>query len=223
VTQRAQTSTRIKICGITRAADAEVLRDAGVEAMGLNFAPVSPRCVAPDQASRLADVVADKVCIVGLFLNHSSDDVQRVLDRVRMDLLQFHGDEADEFCSSFGFPYMKAHRVKAAVDAAELEVRYPNAAWHLLDAFVPGVPGGTGERFHWQHWPDRSSLRLGLAGGLTPENVAGAIRRLRPDAVDVSGGVEGPRKGEKDPARIEAFVDAVRKEDARFRNASALK
>lgn len=219
MTQRVQTSTRIKICGITRRVDAEAVLEAGADAMGLNFSPISPRCVALDEASRLADSVPGEVCVVGLFLNHSAEDVRRVLDQVRVDLLQFHGDEADDFCASFRVPYMKAHRVRAAVQAADLLAEYPAAAWHLLDAYLPGIPGGTGEQFDWQYWPDTSgySLRLGLAGGLTPENVAGAMRRLQPDAVDVSGGVEGPKKGEKDAAKIKAFVAAVRAEDAALR------
>jgi len=219
VTQRDQTSTRIKICGVTRREDAEAVVDAGVDAMGLNFSPRSPRCVGIEEASRLADAVADKVCVVGLFLNHPAAEVRQVLERVRLDLLQFHGDETNDFCAAFEMPFMKVHRVRAAVDAADLQAQYPAAAWHLLDAYVPGIPGGTGEKFDWQHWPETSGsgLRLGLAGGLNPENVAGAMRRLRPDAVDVSGGVEGPRKGEKDPEKIKAFVAAVRAEDAVLR------
>jgi phosphoribosylanthranilate isomerase len=219
VTQRDQTSTRIKICGVTRREDAEAVVDAGVDAMGLNFSPRSPRCVEIDEASRLADAVADKVCVVGLFLNHSAAEVRQVLERVRLDLLQFHGDEANDFCAAFEMPFMKVHRVRAAVNAADLQAEYPAAAWHLLDAYVPGVPGGTGEQFDWQHWPEGggAGLRLALAGGLNPANVAAAMRRLRPDAVDVSGGVEGPRKGEKDPDKIQAFVAAVRAEDAVLR------
>lgn len=212
VTER--TRTRIKICGITRLMDAQAVLDAGADAMGLNFSPRSPRCVEPAAASRLADAVAGRVCVVGLFLDHSAAEVQRVLERVPVDLLQFHGAETEAFCASFGVPYMKAHRVRAPVTAAALRAAYPTAAWHLLDAYVPGTPGGTGEQFDWQYWPDPAAgLKLGLAGGLTPDNVAAAMRRLCPDAVDVSGGVEGARKGEKDAGKIRAFVAAVRAED----------
>ncbi len=211
-----RTRTRIKICGITRKVDAQVLLDAGVDAMGLNFSPRSPRCVTPADASQLADAVADKLCVVGLFLDHAAEDVRRVLGEVRLDMLQFHGSEPNDFCASFGLPFMKVHRVRAAVQAAELQRTYPDAAWHLLDAYVSGVPGGTGRRFDWENWPDHGEqgLRLGLAGGLTEANVAEAVRRLRPDAVDVAGGVEGATKGEKDAARVRAFVSAVRAEDA---------
>lgn len=215
MTERTPTSTRIKICGITRMADALAVAESGADAMGLNFSPRSPRCVDAASASRLADAVADRVCVVGLFLDHPAAAVARVLDQVHVDLLQFHGDETGEFCASFGRPYMKVHRVRAPLDAADLERDFPEAAWHLLDAYVPGVPGGTGEQIDWRFWPEAASpdLKLGLAGGLTPDNVAGAMRRLRPAAVDVAGGVEGPIKGHKDVERVNAFVAAVRAED----------
>ena len=218
MTEQRQTSTRIKICGITRMQDAEAVLDAGADAIGLNFSPRSPRCIDLEAASRLADAVADKVCVVGVFLDHSAAEVHRALDGVRLDLLQFHGNEDESFCASFGVPFMKAHRVREPIAAAALAAEFPSAAWHLLDAYVPGQPGGTGEQFDWQFWPETGeadpSLRLALAGGLTPDNVARAIAHLRPDAVDVSGGVEGARKGEKDAGRISAFVAAVRAADS---------
>lgn len=215
MTERKRTSTRIKICGITRMLDAQALLDAGVDAMGLNFSRQSPRCVELDEAASLADAVADRVCVVGVFLDHAAADVRRVLGNVRLDLLQFHGTEANDFCASFGVPFIKVHRVREPVRAARLRGDYPDAAWHLLDAYVPGVAGGTGKQIDWQYWPEdvEPDLRLGLAGGLTADNVAVAIRRLRPAAVDVAGGVEGLIKGEKDAGRIEAFVAAVRAED----------
>jgi phosphoribosylanthranilate isomerase len=217
VTEQHQTSTRIKICGITRLQDAEAVLAAGADAIGLNFSPRSPRCVDVETASRLADAVADKVCVVGVFLDQPAAEVRRALDGVRLDLLQFHGNEDEAFCASFGVPYMKAHRVREPITAAALAADFPSAAWHLLDAYVPGKPGGTGEQFDWQFWPQNGagnpSLKLGLAGGLTPDNVARAIQHLHPDAVDVSGGVEGARKGEKDAGKMSAFVAAVRAAD----------
>jgi phosphoribosylanthranilate isomerase len=207
-------ATRIKICGITRMNDAAAVVESGAHALGLNFFGESARCLDAGSAARIADAVAGDVCVVGLFVNPEVDEVRRVLEQVRIDLLQFQGDETDGFCAGFGVPYMKGHRVRAPVDARALVEEYPHASWHLLDAFVPGQAGGTGAQFDWDYWPDTTGLaadmRFGLAGGLTPENVADAVRRLRPDAVDVCGGVEGPSRREKDAVRIQAFVDAVR-------------
>lgn len=204
-------TTRIKICGITRDADADAVVTAGADALGLNFAPRSPRCVAVDVAARIADRVAGAVTRVGLFVDPAPDEVRRVLEAVPLDVLQFHGDETPEFCGSFGMPYMKALRVREPLDMADLERRFADACCLLLDAFVPGQAGGTGQRFDWSLWPAGSALPLVLAGGLTPDNVAEAIARLAPWGVDVSGGVEGPCKGEKDPQRIEAFVREVKR------------
>ena len=186
---------------------------AGVDALGLNFAAVSPRRVAVADAAEIADAVAGTLTRVGIFVDPQPEDVRRVLDAVALDVLQFHGNETDAFCAGFGMPYMKAHRVAARVDAETLRRDFPAACAHLLDTFVPGQPGGTGQRFDWGYWPRSSDLKLVLAGGLTPDNVADAIRATRPFAVDVSGGVEGSRKGIKDPERIERFVAAVRAAD----------
>ena len=133
------------------------------------------------------------------------------LAKLPLDLLQFHGAESGEFCRSFDVPYVKVLRVRAQLDMAALEETYGDACCLLLDAYVPGRPGGTGERFDWSLWPRRSSLPLVLAGGLTPHNVAEAIATLEPWGVDVSGGVEGARKGEKDPARVREFVAEVKR------------
>jgi phosphoribosylanthranilate isomerase len=212
-----RTATRIKICGITRLPDAEAVAEAGADALGLMFAEQSTRWIDVDSAERIANAVTGRVCVVAVFLNPEADQVRQVLDRMPVDLLQFHGDEADGFCAGFDVPYMKAHRVRAPVDADELERIYPNARWHLLDAYVPGQAGGTGRRFDWTYWPESAgrsgTARYALCGGLTPENVGDAIRRVRPDAVDVSGGVESATRGIKDADRIRAFVDAVRATD----------
>jgi phosphoribosylanthranilate isomerase len=211
----ASSATRIKICGITRVADAIAVAESGADTLGLNFVGTSSRKVDVGLAAEIAAEVAERLCIVALFVEPEADLVREVLDRVPVDLLQFHGEETDSFCVSFGVPYMKAHRVRSPVEIAKLKEAYPHASWHLLDAFVAGQTGGTGQRFDWHFWPDAAGnaddkVPLALAGGLTPENVGKAVRRLHPDAVDVSGGVEGPVKGEKDPARIRAFVEAVR-------------
>lgn len=185
----------------------------GADALGLNFATISPRRVSLPDAAEIAAAVAGAVMRVGVFVDPEPDDVRRVLDVVALDMLQFHGDEPDAFCTAFGRPYLKAHRVAARVDAEALERDFPGACAHLLDAFVPGQPGGTGQRFDWGLWPRARGLKLVLAGGLTPDNVAEAIRATRPFAVDVSGGVEAGRKGIKDAERIDRFVAAVRAAD----------
>jgi phosphoribosylanthranilate isomerase len=148
---------------------------------------------------------------VGLFADAAPAWVRTVLAAVELDLLQFHGDEPGEFCRGFGLPYVKAFRVREGLDLAHLESEYADACALLLDAWVAGQAGGTGQRFDWTLWPRSSRLPLVLAGGLDPENVALAVRTLAPWAVDVAGGVEGPRKGEKDAERIQRFIAEVRR------------
>jgi phosphoribosylanthranilate isomerase len=201
--------TKIKICGITRMADAEAVIAAGADALGLNFAPVSPRCVDPARAREIAVRSAGAVQRVALFLDAAEDDIRRVLDHVPVDVLQFHGQESGDACRRFGLPYLKVVRVRAPLDMAALEAEYADACALLLDAFVANVPGGTGTRFDWGLWPPPGRLPLILAGGLTPDNVADAVRRLQPWGVDVAGGVEGARKGEKDADSIRRFVAEV--------------
>lgn len=191
---------------------------AGADALGLNFAAVSPRRVAVADAAEIAAAMAGRLLRVGIFVDPEPEDVHRVLDAVALDVLQFHGRETEAFCAGFGRPYLKAHRIAARVDAEALRRDFPGACAHLLDAFVPGQAGGTGQRFDWGYWPRDSGLKLLLAGGLTPDNVADAIRATRPFAVDVSGGVEAGRKGHKDPERIERFVAAVRAADREERH-----
>ena len=203
-------TTGIKVCGITRSADAEVVVAAGVDALGLVFTEHSPRQIAADAAAEIAQQVAGRVTRVGLFVDASAAEVEATLRMVELDLLQFHGAETAQFCGSFGLPYMKALRVRERVEIAEVEAAYADACCLLLDAYVPGQPGGTGQTFDWSLWPQHSAKSLVLAGGLHPDNVAGAIRRTRPYAVDVSGGVEGAVKGEKDAAKILRFVKEVK-------------
>lgn len=203
-------TTGVKVCGITRSADAEVVVAAGVDALGLVFTEHSPRQIAADAAAEIAQQVAGRVTRVGLFVDASAAEVEATLRMVELDLLQFHGAETAQFCGSFGLPYMKALRVRERVEIAEVEAAYADACCLLLDAYVPGQPGGTGQTFDWSLWPQHSAKSLVLAGGLHPDNVAGAIRRTRPYAVDVSGGVEGAVKGEKDADKIFRFVKEVK-------------
>jgi phosphoribosylanthranilate isomerase len=201
--------TRIKICGITRSEDALVCAHAGADAIGLVFYPPSPRHVAAAQAAMIARALPPFVTTVGLFVNPAAEQVEAVLNEVHLDVLQFHGDEPPEFCASFGVPYLKAIRVKAGVDLVQCAIRYQEAQGLLLDAYVEGTPGGTGRSFDWKLIPAELPLPVILSGGLEPANVADAICRVRPWAVDVSSGVEAS-KGIKDAAKITAFVEGVR-------------
>jgi phosphoribosylanthranilate isomerase len=203
--------TRVKICGITRPQDADAVVAAGADALGLNFARQSPRRLDIDVARPISAQVRGALIRVGLFVDPTPELVARVLEAVELDVLQFHGDESAEFCRSFGLPFMKAIRVREALDIDALEQEYADACCLLLDAYVDGIAGGTGHRFDWDLWPQECRLPLMLAGGLTPENVAEAVQRLRPWAVDVAGGVEGARKGEKDADRIRRFVAEVKR------------
>ena len=203
--------TRVKICGITRAEDARAAAEAGADAIGLVFYPPSPRFVSIEQAHSLRRSLAPFVSAVALFVNPSREDVERVISGVRPDALQFHGEEAPDFCESFGVPYVKACRMRAGVDLLEYFRPFSGAVGWLADAFVEGY-GGAGARFDWSLVPVHRPKPLILSGGLTPGNVGEAIRQVRPWAVDVSSGVEAA-KGVKDPVKIAAFISEVRNAD----------
>ncbi|OLU32274.1 phosphoribosylanthranilate isomerase [Pseudomonas sp. PA27(2017)] len=200
---------RSKICGITRLEDGLAAVVAGADAIGLVFYARSPRAVSVEQARAIVAGLPPFVTTVGLFVNMPQRDIEAVLAAVPLDLLQFHGDESAADCEALGRPYIKALRVRAQDDVAALVDAYPSARAVLLDTFVDGVPGGTGQAFDWALVPAKLSKPVILAGGLTPGNVAAAIAQVRPYAVDVSGGVEAS-KGIKDAAKVKDFVRAVR-------------
>lgn len=204
--------TRIKICGITRPADAQAAVRLGVDAIGLVFHPASPRCVNLEQAREIAACVPAYVAVVGLFVDPASADVERALKAVPLSLLQFHGDEPGDACCHYGVPYTKAIRMGPGVNVVTIVDQYPEAKGFILDTYIPGTPGGTGQAFDWSRVPQGLAVPVVLAGGLTSDNVADAIRQVRPYAVDVSGGVE-ISKGVKDPQRLASFVAAVRAAD----------
>lgn len=206
------TRTRIKICGLTREQDVMAVANTGADALGLVFYEKSPRHVGVEQAARLASAVPPFLTVVGLFVNPSVDYVREVLAKVALDVLQFHGEETPEFCGQFGRPYLKAIRVRAGVDLLQCASRYAGAQGLLLDAFVEGTQGGTGEAFDWALIPHDLPLPVILSGGLNAGNVAAAIGQVRPYAVDVSSGVE-EKKGIKDAAKIAAFINEVRRAD----------
>lgn len=205
--------TRIKICGITRKEDALAAARSGADALGLVFYEKSPRHVSPAQAAQLASAVPPFVTLVGLFVNASAESVRATLQVVPLDVLQFHGDETPEFCAQFGRPYLKAIRVKPGVDLVQCAADYRHAQGLLLDAYVEGTPGGTGEAFDWGLIPHNLALPVILSGGLHAGNVAAGIRQVRPWAVDVSSGVEAG-KGIKDAAKIAAFIKEVKHVDS---------
>lgn len=203
--------TRIKICGITRPEDAELAVRLGADALGLVFYPGSKRAVDAQQAQAIRQRTAAFVSLTGLFVDASAEEVRAVLDRVRLDCLQFHGAESQTFCASFGIPYMKAIRVQPGMDVVAAASEYPDAAAILLDSYDRQQAGGTGKSFDWdiaQRCVQDSQAPIVLAGGLRPENVAEAIERVRPYAVDVSSGVES-EPGRKCPERMQAFFKEV--------------
>ena len=202
-------AVRVKICGITRVEDALAAAAAGADAIGLVFYAKSPRAVDIEQARAILAALPPFVTSVGLFVDAERSELERILASVPLDLLQFHGDESVQQCEAFGRPYIKALRVKAGDDIAAQVARYPSAQGILLDAYVEGVPGGTGEAFDWSLIPQTLSKPLILAGGLRPDNVAEAVSRVRPYAVDVSGWVEAS-KGVKDVEKVGAFIRAAR-------------
>jgi phosphoribosylanthranilate isomerase len=218
--------TRIKICGITRVADAHAAADAGADAIGLVFWPGTPRVVTHAQARAIVAALPPYVTVVGLFVDPEPQAVRATLAAVPIDVLQFHGAEPASLCRAFGRRYVKALPVKAGVDLLESACSYDDAAALLFDAFREGdMPGGTGRAFDWGRLAADVRARLArpivLSGGLDAGNVAQAIAVVAPSAVDVSSGVEerdgngAPRRGLKDPARIRAFVQGVRSADGR--------
>jgi len=204
--------TRVKICGITRMEDALAAAQAGADALGFVFYAKSPRAVTPEAAREMALALPPFVSRVGLFVDAAPETVAAVLEVVALDLLQFHGDECPADCASFGRPYLKAVPMAEGLDPLAYMDTYPHAAGFLLDSHGNGKTGGTGQTFDWERIPRDLRHCLVLAGGLNPDNVAEAVRQVRPWAVDVSSGVEA-RPGIKDPARMQAFVNEVKRVD----------
>jgi phosphoribosylanthranilate isomerase len=200
--------TRVKICGITRIEDAMAAAQAGADAIGFVFDPKSPRHVHPDQALKIARVLPPFITIVGLFVNAAPDTIEGVLSHVPLDLIQFHGNEKPEQCRRYHRSYIKAIHMKPEVDLREMARLYGDATGLLLDTYVADVAGGSGQAFDWSRIPSDLGKSVILAGGLTPENVGDAVRRVHPYAVDVSSGVE-QSKGVKDADKISAFIEAV--------------
>lgn len=204
---------RTKICGITRVEDTLIAAQAGVDAIGLVFYAKSPRAVSVEQAQKIIAALPPFVSTVGLFVNASRAEVNAVLSQVPLDVLQFHGDETPAECEGFARPYFRALRMQPGVDIAHLAEQYSSAQGILLDAWVPGVHGGTGERFDWARIPSVLAKPLILAGGLNADNIGQAIEQVQPWAVDVSGGVEASH-GIKDADKVRKFLYAVQMKNA---------
>jgi phosphoribosylanthranilate isomerase len=204
--------TRVKICGLTRESDLAAAVDMGTDAVGLVFYAPSPRAVEIEQARGLLNALPPFVTSVGLFVDAEPAFVRAVLSGVTLDLLQFHGDEPPQYCVAFQRPWIKAVRMRPGTNLRELVERYRGASALLLDTYDPAAAGGTGRRFDWDLVPAWLAPHIVLAGGLNPNNVRDAIRRLRPYGLDVSGGVESA-KGVKDRVKMEAFLQGVKDGD----------
>lgn len=200
--------TRVKICGITRVEDALNAIERGADAIGLVFYDRSPRNVSISQAIEIASNIPAFVSVVGLFVNAQQGFIDEAIRQVKLDLLQFHGDETPEQCVQFERPFIKAVRVKSDTNLVQYAQEFSAAKGLLLDTYAEGVAGGTGHVFDWDLIPKRLAKPVILAGGLNADNVAKAILQVRPYAVDVSGGVE-ISKGIKDADKIAAFMQQV--------------
>lgn len=199
----------VKICGITSVEDGLAAAEAGADAIGFVFYEKSPRFVPVETAAAISRELPGHLIRVGVFVDAPVGDVMRAASECALQLLQFHGSETPAYCQQFGLMHMKAFRIHGPETLAQLD-DYPSDAW-LLDAFSPGALGGTGATFNWDLAVEAGAKGrpIFLAGGLTPENVAEAVRKVRPFGVDVSSGVEAS-PGKKDHARVREFVSAVR-------------
>jgi len=203
--------TRVKICGITSVQDAAAAVDAGADALGFVFVPGTPRVISPEVAEQIAAGLPPFVTTVGVFVDQPLEEILSVIIRCRLQAVQLHGNEPETFSRRIPVKVIKAIRVRDAADLRGIGT-YPAHAF-LLDAFVEGQPGGTGTTISW----DLARQAIGrvpviLSGGLRPENVAQAVRAVRPYAVDVSSGVE-TSPGRKDHRKVREFIAAVREAD----------
>jgi phosphoribosylanthranilate isomerase len=204
--------TRIKICGITKLADALQVADLGGDAIGLVFHSKSPRAVKLENAIRIREAMPPFVTVVALFMDETDDWIAQVIDLIKPDCLQFHGDESVEFCQQWSKPFIKAIPMASVSDVSAYSKQFRGAQGFLMDSNIAGCQGGSGDTFDWSKIPSTFSYPLILAGGLNPSNVSAAISQVRPWAVDVSSGVEKSR-GIKDADLIKQFFHEVRKTD----------
>jgi len=202
----------IKICGITRNSDAIAAVASGADAIGLVFYAASPRAVSKDRVEEITDGIVGKAQVVALFVDAQEEEVNKVLETNRIDLLQFHGSESAQYCESFGLPYMKAFRVNADNYREQNFASYDSAQMILLDSYSELNPGGTGKVFDWRIGRKikvMTEMNIVVAGGLSPDNVKAAIEQIHPFGIDVSSGVEQDY-GIKDLTKVSAFIEGAR-------------
>ena len=200
--------TRIKICGTTNLDDALIAVEAGADALGFIFVPNTPRYLHPDEAAKIIEELPPFITTVGLFVNAEQKEIDTIANNCSLDAIQLHGEEPPELCVTLNRRVVKAFRVKDELSLSRLRDYHVRA--YLLDTYVKGTMGGTGKVFDWNLAVKAKQYgRIILAGGLNPHNIASAILRVRPYGVDVSSGVEAS-PGRKDPAKVKAFIGAVR-------------
>ncbi len=198
-------SVQVKICGITSPEQALMVQQAGADALGLVIYSKSSRYVDIQRAAEIRGVIGPEALAVVLLVNADAATVKQVIAEVKPDLLQFHGDESPEFCQQFGFPFIRAIRMREGLDLAAEVASYNAEGGFLFDAWSDDQYGGTGHQFDWSRLPAQRDYKLILAGGLRPDNVADAVAQVRPYMVDVSGGVESS-PGIKDEQKVTIFV-----------------
>ena len=203
-------TVRVKICGITSSEQAQMAQQKGADALGLVIYEKSPRYVNLEQAAKIrASITSDCLAIV-LLVNPSESLVKQVIEQVKPDFIQFHGDETPEFCHQFDFPFIRAVRMREGLDINTEVAAYSAEGGFLFDAWSDDLYGGTGHSFDWSRLPTTTDYQLILAGGLTAENVNQAVAMTKPYMVDVSGGVESS-PGIKDPQKVKAFINEAKK------------
>jgi phosphoribosylanthranilate isomerase len=209
------TMTRVKICGITGIKDASAAVKAGADALGFVFFSKSPRSVSPDRAKEIIASLPPFTTSVGVFVNEDKSMVKEIVSYAGLDIIQLHGNESPEYCS-FEEKIIKAIRVKELSDLEPLK-KFNTVSAFLLDTYSPDKLGGTGQAFNWEIAVEAKKFgRIILAGGLTPENVEEAISFVQPYGVDVSSGVEGPVKGQKDQDKLKSFIKRARSASMKY-------
>ena len=200
--------TKIKICGITNLKNALEAVELGVDALGFVFLTESPRYIRPKKARAIIDLLPSFVLRVGLFVNAPKEEVLLAITESRVNLLQFHGDEDENFCNQFNLPYIKAISFKGGINLLECCQLFASSSAILIDTYSKEMRGGTGKTFNWDLVPKKLPLPLIIAGGLDSKNVSSLINSVNPYGVDVSGGVE-LSKGIKDHNMMKNFVLGV--------------